>query len=406
MATNQPKVCLYGGGEARNVKRGEHIIPQAIGGNRTISEFCNGRTVCNPCNNGVLSDLDAELCRRSVLSIVAAHELDSFVWQTWDVDHSDGNLLLEAKPSFSGSSMTLFPQMLFKPDGPQLRCDLEQVKRFGRDRFQTVFIEAMLRAFHAFKSGKRNRLSQKRIELNEQLLQRYQYPPRIFTRHNIEEVTNRSSFELQYCHAADKRFALSSLAQWDSSKRFRDSGESIGSGFPVIRSYSDANKTMRALFKLAINLLAASCPNTPVNATGLRPVISIVLGTAPILPRLFVETGFVSPAAVAPINAGNREHSFRLLHIDGAWCIYSSFFGGQMGAVVRFPGPNAEYWRCADVVAPIDSNDWTFRTSSILQPLSCHTEWENPARFLSHASLVNVSASLSVVPGDEAAKRK
>jgi hypothetical protein len=160
-ANSNKRKCIYCGGEVRKVKKGEHIVPAAIGGVPTISDFCKGRTVCNPCNSGTLSELDRELCSLSYLSIVAAQELDAFIWQAWDVDHTANNLLLEATPDFSGSSMTLtlLPQIIFEQDGPQIRGDFEESQQFGIDRFQTVFVQHLLEAFHAYKNGKRNRLN-------------------------------------------------------------------------------------------------------------------------------------------------------------------------------------------------------------------------------------------------------
>lgn len=94
MATSQStRTCIYCGGEALKVRKGEHIVPKAIGGRRTISDFCKGRTICNPCNNGPLSELDEELCHRSPLSVIASQEIDSHIWQVWDVDHRTDNLV-------------------------------------------------------------------------------------------------------------------------------------------------------------------------------------------------------------------------------------------------------------------------------------------------------------------------
>lgn len=103
--------------------------------------------MCNPCNNGSLSYLDCELCSRSPLSIIAAHELDAFIWQSWDVDYSANNLLLEASPDLTGSSMVLFPQIIFEKNGPAIRGDYEELGRFGVDRFQKVFVWNLLEAF-------------------------------------------------------------------------------------------------------------------------------------------------------------------------------------------------------------------------------------------------------------------
>jgi hypothetical protein len=148
--------CIYCDREVRKARAGKHIIPQAIGGRLTITDVCKGRGVCNSCNSGVLSELDNELCRRSFLSIIAAQELDKSLWLTWDVDHSAGNLLLEAKPDFDRHSMTLFPQMIFESSGPQLRGDHEELQRFAFEDFQKVFVRFMLEAFYEFKAGKRS----------------------------------------------------------------------------------------------------------------------------------------------------------------------------------------------------------------------------------------------------------
>src|SRR5687768_12587479 len=96
--------CIYCGGPLGKVGKGEHIIADIIGGVRTIKE------VCRQCNNGVLSDLDRELCSASPLCIIAAEVLGNGIGQAWDVDHDEGNMLLEAMPNWGTQSMTLWPQ--------------------------------------------------------------------------------------------------------------------------------------------------------------------------------------------------------------------------------------------------------------------------------------------------------
>ena len=117
-ASQSTKTCIYCGGEALKVRKGEHIIPKAIGGRRTISDFCKGRTVCNPCNNGPLSELDDELCRRSPLSVIASQEIGSHIWQVWDVDNQADNLLLEARPDWCAQSLAQYPQIVFERSSP------------------------------------------------------------------------------------------------------------------------------------------------------------------------------------------------------------------------------------------------------------------------------------------------
>lgn len=388
-------LCIYCGESVRKVRRGEHIVAEAIGGKLTISEVCEGRNVCNKCNNGVLSEVDRELCSRSGLSMIAGQQLDAFIWQTWDVDHGENNLLVEAEPDFSGQSMTLFPQMIFESAGPQLRGDQEQLQRFGSENFQKVFIRFMLEAFHEFESGKTSRLNPKKVSASAALRSRYRYPPRIFARRPIEQFASGMSFELQYLTSAERRFALSQLEKWDTSKSFRNYEVGIGSELPTFSFSFDAGKVLRALAKQAVNLLAAYCPNTPVDREGFQDVIRVVLCEIPVSPELLCANGFVHAADIQPIKVENA-HSFRLLHMDGHWHIYSSFFGGRIGAFVRFPGPNGEEWCCADIAMPLDSKTSTIRTGRVLQPLRVRIEWKDPAKIMPSVELLNAESEMRV----------
>jgi len=391
------KACIYCGNEARKVAKGEHIVPDALGGKPTISEFCKDRAVCNPCNNGPLSQLDTELCSRSPLSIVAAQELGKFVWQTWDVDHRADNLLLEAKPDFDAKSMSLYPQMIFEPAGLQLRGDYEELQQFGTDDFQRVFIRFALDALRAFKAGDRSRLNTKLIRLNDAIRARYRYPPRIFSRRNVNDFASKMSFEFQYLSPQDKKYALSSLEKLDASTPFRQVTTAIGSELPTVRCWYEASKVLRALAKIAINLLAALCPRTPVNRDTFRDVMRIVLGEVPVQPALIGGNGFVYASDVQPIKANGNSHSFRLLHMDGHWHVYSSFFGGRMGSFVRFWGPNREDWYCADVVVPLQSRDWAVKKWRVLQPLTVRVEWEDPAKIMPSVEMLNVKTEMQVI---------
>jgi hypothetical protein len=83
----------------------------------------------------VLSQLDKELCSRSFLSIVASQEIDSYLWQAWDIDHDSNNLLLEARPSWAAdktlNSLVCYPQITFEPHGPDIRGDCNEMTQFG-----------------------------------------------------------------------------------------------------------------------------------------------------------------------------------------------------------------------------------------------------------------------------------
>jgi hypothetical protein len=215
------------------------------------------------------------------------------------------------------------------------------------------------------------------------------------------------SFELQYLYSHDKRFALSQLEGWNSSKSFGRFEKGIGSKLPVLGCSYEAGAVLRGLMKMAVNLLAAFCPNTPVDRAGFMDVIRVVMGEIPVSPALIRANGFVYASDVEPIRADNAAHSFRLLYMDGYWHIFSSFFGGRMGSFVRFPGPNGESWCCADVVAPLKSKDWTITRGSILQPLTVRIEWQDMAKIMPSVKMLNVQSEMRIfsVPTNKAKAR-
>jgi len=323
--------CIYCGGAVRGVEKGEHIVPEAIGGKNTI------KTVCNGCNNK-FSQIDMELCSRSLLSIIASQEIDAHIWQVWDVDHIARNLLLEARPDWSPSLLMQYPQIVFERSGPQIRCDYEEKLHFGRESFEKVLVRSVLRAFRHYKAGEERWIHFERVEANPALSRGYRLPPRIFTRLPIRELAKRllhnerASFVLRYLSRDEKRFALNSLDNWNATDSFQGK-IGIGSYLPVLRCFYDSAKVWRALAKIGINILSKYCPNTPVSrdGNGFRDVIQVIMGETPITPDMLCANGFVYESDIAPIRADDHGHSFRLLHMDGRWHIFSSFFGGRGG---------------------------------------------------------------------------
>jgi 5-methylcytosine-specific restriction endonuclease McrA len=73
-------LCLYCGEPTNKGRKGEHIVPEAIGGALTLNDV-SSRVVCQKCNSGVLSVLDKELCSRSYLSAIASQVIDAHLWQ-------------------------------------------------------------------------------------------------------------------------------------------------------------------------------------------------------------------------------------------------------------------------------------------------------------------------------------
>lgn len=389
------RVCIYCGQNVGRVRKGEHIIPEAIGGALTI------KNVCGRCNNG-FSQIDAELCSRSFLSIVASQQMDAHLWQAWDVDHSAANLLLEARPDWAAESLALYPQMVFERAGPQLRGDHREMARFGQENFEKVFVKSMLRAFRRHEAGVGRCLHFERVE-NQAIERGYRLPPRIFPRMSVQELADRlgrgktASFVLRYQTESDRRFALNVLNTWNYRGTFRSLERGIGSELPIFGCFFDAGRVLRALSKLAVNLLSHCCPNSPINRMELRDVIRVIRwGESAVSNELLSANGFVHALDIEPIKAGSVEHSFRLLHMDAQWYVYSSFFGGRIGSFVRFPGPNREDWCCADIMAPLRSKAWTIRTSSILQPLKVHIEWQDVTKLVPTIKMLHTEAKLLV----------
>jgi hypothetical protein len=185
MAANRPqKLCIYCGNPVGKVKKGEHIIPEAIGGAGAI------KTVCGNCNNR-FSRIDAELCSRSPLSVVASQEIDTSIWQVWDVDHAAHNLLLEARPKWPAKSLTQYPQAVFERTGPHIHGDYVEMLHFGREDFERVFVKSMLHAFRRHEAGEKRWLHFEHLETTPALTRGYRLPPRIFCRHTIGELAER-----------------------------------------------------------------------------------------------------------------------------------------------------------------------------------------------------------------------
>ncbi len=403
MVTSSTKrICLYCGEPTRRGRKGERIVPKAIGGARTLNELPD-RAVCPACNSGVLSQLDKELCSRSFLSAVASQEIDAHLWQAWDVDHGSRNLLVEARPSWAAdetlNSLVCYPQITFEPNGPDVRGDYEEMLKFGRDDFARVLFRAVRHCFGRHRSGERGALHFERVR-SDVVHAGYRLAPRVFAPRSIFEVAanvRKQSFVLRYVSEEDRQFVLQSLPNLPDRPPYKEWTHTLGSRQPTICLFFDVGDTMRALMKLGLNLVAACCPNTPVNRDSFGTAIRVILGeTGQVPPRVFRTNGFVHAEDVQAIKAPGNAHSFRLVHTGREWHVYSSFFGGKVGSHVLVPGPNREGWRCADIVAPLWSKDWAVRTSPVLPSMDVRVEWRDGRVIAPSFKLQDTVSSVSV----------
>ena len=378
------RFCIYCGGNVVKERRGEHIVPEAIGGDCTLKEVA-GKSVCGQCNNGVLSILDRELCNRSHLSMIASQEIEANIWQAWDIDDTAENLLVEAKPYWEEGELkrlVCHPQMIFEKAGPQIRGDGEEMERFGKDRVLDVMVRAVRHAMERHNAGKKRALHFERVR-TDLSSRHYRLPPRVYAPRSLEEIESNvldQSFVFRYLTEVDRAFALESMAALEigDKRQFNRSSHFVGSRIPPISLYFDAGLVLRALMKIAVNLLAAYCSKTTVNCDTFPKVIQLILGTLHANAFLVAGNGFVHAADVGEL-ARPACHSFRITRLESEWIIYMSFFGGRVGAVVSFPGPNWEGWNTMEIVAPIHSKAWTVTTSQLYLPLKVRVEWSNHA---------------------------
>jgi hypothetical protein len=242
-----------------------------------------------------------------------------------------------------------------------------------------VLTRAVYAAFQRFNSGK-GALHLERVR-NDFRSNGHRFAPRVFTRHTISEIAKNirdQSFILRYASAEDLRFALRSMSHMDPSRKSQFSrwSQSKMSYFPTISMNFNMGLTLRAMMKIGVNLLAAYCSKTPVDCESFRGVTRLILGRDHPQPMLFASNGFVGAGGIQDI-AQTGCHTFRLTYLNGEWRVYSSFFGGRIGSVVSFPGPNREEWNTLGIVAPIRSRNWTAKPSQLYQPLGVRVQWSD-----------------------------
>ena len=363
MAQSVQRICIYCGEPALKVKRGEHIIPEAIGGSRKMTI----KNVCATCNNQILSGLDTELCTRSPLAQVAGLEKDKPFPQTWDVDESDDNLLLEARHDRDVSDNRyvipyVYPQLIMRPAGIQFRGDYKHLMEYGEDRFCHDFVARLKAALLRYQQGDKKAFRGATEKPNAEMLKRYTYPPRFFVRGSIAEACdagkNKTIF-LGYFEPADRELALAELPKAIAGGPLAETRMATGSGAPPARTNYDGSKVWRALTKIAFNTLHHYCKRTTVDREHFPRAVAEILGKRQLASDVPRYSGFVWAQDVASLNAPPNTHVCRLYHDGRLWHAVFSFYGGQIGAATSFESPCYETWKTLDVQAPVGSPDWT-----------------------------------------------
>jgi hypothetical protein len=376
--------CIYCGKPTKKGKEGEHIVQEAIGGSLTLLDISD-REVCQPCNNEALGDIDKEFTSKSYLSIVASQEIGAYLGQCWNVDHSSGKLLIEARPVWVDGLMSdciCYPQLTFEKEGLAIRGDANEMNGFGFDNFSQVLKKAAKSAYRRLMENKKPRaIHLERVETG--LIEENRFAPRLFSTKPIQQIAesiDSTSFTLRYLYASDKKFALHNLEKMSEEQQFNNRKTVFGSFTPRISFSFNVLNTIRGLMKIGVNLVAGYCPNTPINPKSCEAAMEMVLGKIQVSRLLMNTNGFVVAEGIQSIAAPDKAHSFRLVNINNIWHVYSSFFGGRIGGYVQFPGPNKESWNTLDVVAPLRSKDWKTTESNLYLVLDPKVEWNESAK--------------------------
>ncbi len=369
---------MYCGSPVGRVRRGEHVVPKSLGCVVAL------RCVCNGCNNA-MSVIDKELVSKTPLGIVAQQELDTSTDGLWDYN-AEHDLALEARIVKELDAPALWPQVVFDDRGPMFWFDLAEARQVGEQRYMKAFLGFLRRARDTLRGAhKRPRWLWMPVA---HLPRRGRFPPRVFTPHGYREWSNRIHFLCRYAKSVDRNKILWSLDNWHPFEGKVREKEYWGAIDPEAQMSYNCRDVLRALVKIALNLLAHVCVRTPVNEDTFPEAIAFVRYDQGSGPSRH-DCGFVWNADVAALGCPADGHKFRLTH-DRNWAMDCAFFGGRIGATVAFPGPSDEQWNRAEIVAPLESSQWSVETSPVILPRRMHVEWGDLSRIAPSLRIRNV----------------
>ena len=352
--TAAKKQCIYCGQEIRGVRKGEHVVPQALGMIVTIPR------VCKKCNNNELSQLDNELVTASPLHIAARKELDKNGENVWDYN-AQLNLAIEGRLVDDLSAVVQWPQIVLEEDQLIFCYDIQEMDKVGLQVCQKAFHSQLLKAVQTV------RREDKKPKLRWRSLpnppRRGRFPPRVFTRHSCDDLVEDISFECRYHGNIDKNDILSRLEKWHLDNDNMKESRTDGVIDPESATSYRPRWIFRALVKIGINLLAYVMEDKflPDRFVDAIRFVRNDIGDGP----SGNDCGFLEHDVTDTLRCPQNAHKFILQH-DRIWALDCSFFGGIVGATVLFPGPNWNKIRRIEIVAPIGSREWEVHKSQVL----------------------------------------
>lgn len=378
------KLCIYCGKPVKGVRKGEHIVPEALGGAATIPRVCSG------CNSGTLSQLDKELVSRSPLSVLVWEELGRTQNEVWDYD-VERDLALEARVEEGYLYPVLWPQIILDEERSVFRADVAEVQELGWERSVRVFDTHLLAARKSLDSGAKRPLWI--WEPRETPPDRGRYPPRVFCRRRISQLNPRSHFQCRYLRNAEQGDILRRIDTWCARKGQLVLEQTVGVRDPEAHLSWSPRYVVRALVKIALNTLASICKNTLVIRDTFPEAVRFVLDEegGELDWRRY---GFVVNEDIAFLECPKGAHRLDLTYGAG-WSFVASFFGGRAGAFVNFPGPNSELWSHALVTLPLKSPKVSLKTSRIVVPRVLHVESVDWRRVIPSVPASNVRGGVT-----------
>jgi hypothetical protein len=240
------KECIYCGQDVRGVRKGEHVVPQALRATVAIQR------VCKKCNNNELSQLDKELVSASPLHIAAREKLDIIGDNIWDYN-AQLNLAIEGWLDEDLNAVVQWPQVVLD-EGHSIFCyDIQEVEKIGLQVCYETFHSQLLKAVETVRRNDRRPKFRWRSIPNPP--RRGRFPPRVFTRHKCNDLHGDISFECRYHGSIDQDGVLSRLETWHIDINNTKEFSMLGVNDPETATSYRPRWILRALVKIAINLL-------------------------------------------------------------------------------------------------------------------------------------------------------
>ncbi|MCH8270607.1 MAG: hypothetical protein IH985_05275 [Planctomycetes bacterium] len=347
--------CIYCGGSTSGVRRGEHVIPEALGGTRTL------RCVCGSCN-GEFSVLDKELCSRSPLSIVVQQELGTESAMLWDYNEEYG-IALEARILRGFLAPVLWPQLVLLGPKTLFLFDQEEAESVGLEDYAKAFYNLIQRSTEKW-------LTQSKGIIWERIRQppiRGRFPPRFFSPHEYADWKRGMTFICRYLDPIEREQIVHAVRRWKPVIRRSTKATSLGVLDPEALLSFQQDLILRALVKIGLNLLAYVISPTDVNSTTFPSATKYARWGTTGMPNP-ENNGFVTDHTLSESHCPTDAHKFELVYSNQLWRLVAVFFGGRIGICVRFPGPQITEYVRYGIVAPVKSKDWTVEKSEVYLP--------------------------------------